>query len=259
MPNRMKYTEDMFLNKKFGRLFITGPVEKVMNSKGFVSKRIVYADCDCGKKHVPVNVIGLMRGEVKSCGCLGKENLNKLGEGRHNGTIQSSGNTKHGDSKNYSEYHRLYMTWQNMRSRCKYESCDNYKWYGGRGIKVCEEWDNSYEAFKTWALSHGWSPELEIDRINSDGNYEPSNCRWITHYDQVNNQSRNIPVTLYGTTMNISQWADCIGFNASSARARISKGSSPEDVVNSYINPNAEIQKPFIFINMDEVRNKYGY
>lgn len=248
MPNRMKYTEDMFLNKKFERLYITGPVEYVDNGKGGMSKRIVYADCDCGRKHVPVDVLALMRGEKKSCGCLGKENLKKLGEGRHNGTIKSSGNTRHGDSKG-GEYKQLYSSWSNMRNRCKYESCANYQWYGGRGITVCKEWDTSYENFKEWALANGWAPGLEIDRIDNDKNYEPSNCRWATRKEQTNNARSNVKANVYGMEMNISQWGEYLNVDPGTIRQRIYRGATPEDAVNRSINENTGVVKPFIYVN----------
>lgn len=75
---------------------------------------------------------------------------------------------------------RAYRIWQNMKRRCTNKNDHAYYCYGGRGITICEEWLNSSEAFMDWAYSHGYADDLEIDRIDPDGNYEPSNCRWIT-------------------------------------------------------------------------------
>jgi len=86
---------------------------------------------------------------------------------------------KHGDAK-AGKISRLFITWVNMRRRCSNPNVHNWTSYGGKGIRVCTEWESNYTAFKSWALSHGYTDELTIDRINPDGNYDPSNCRWIT-------------------------------------------------------------------------------
>ncbi len=75
-----------------------------------------------------------------------------------------------------------------MIDRCSKPNCRAYKWYGARGIKVCEKWVNSFEAFRDWAISHGYCAGLEIDRIDNDGNYEPDNCRWVTHKENMQNR-----------------------------------------------------------------------
>ena len=75
---------------------------------------------------------------------------------------------------------RLYSIWGHMKQRCNNPKSHNFKYYGGRGIKVCEEWSNSFEAFYGWANSNGYADDLEIDRVEGTGNYEPSNCRWVT-------------------------------------------------------------------------------
>lgn len=82
---------------------------------------------------------------------------------------------------------RLYRAWKNMRSRCRHKSRHDYSSYGGRGIAVCDEWSQSYSAFRDWAHANGYEDSLELDRIDVNGNYEPSNCRWATRSQQMAN------------------------------------------------------------------------
>lgn len=110
---------------------------------------------------------------------------------------------KHGDTN--SEYSYLYSRYRNMIARCYNPNSTEYHNYGGRGIKICDEWlehNNGYSNFKSWAISAGCSPELSIDRINNDGNYEPSNCRWVTNQVQANNKRTNI----YYGDKNVEDW-----------------------------------------------------
>ena len=126
--------------------------------------------CDCGNT---VSVRGNILGKnTKSCGCLKKEQ-DKKNLGRYT-TGQS--------------HSKLACIWYHMRSRCNNERDTNYKRYGARGISVCKEWDEDFLAFKEWADKNGYEEGLTIDRIDSNGNYEPSNCRWLTLSKQQNNK-----------------------------------------------------------------------
>jgi len=153
--------------KKISRLLVVRDTGK-RSSNGFI---VWLCRCDCGN-FAEVRADCLKKGSTRSCGCLrkeiAKENMRKLGINRY----------KHGDSKI-----RIYRIWCHILSRCLNPKHKKYRYYGGRGIKVCPEWRNDYLAFKHWALANGYKENLTIDRINNDGNYGPNNCQWLTKSD----------------------------------------------------------------------------
>ena len=134
-----------------------------------------------------------------------------------------------------SKRSRLNDIFRNMKRRCYDEKCKCYKYYGGKGVKICEEWLNServskednttkgYLAFKSWALANGYKNDLTIDRIDYNGNYEPSNCRWVTMKNQCNNRSSNYLITYKGETKNLSLWCDELGLDYYRIRDRLQK------------------------------------
>jgi hypothetical protein len=111
-----------------------------------------------------------------------------------------------------------------MKARCNYIKSISYPNYGGKGIKVCKEWAESYVAFRDWSISHEYADDLTIDRIDSNGNYEPSNCRWTTQYEQNRNRSVNIYATINGETRIIADWCKEFGLNISTVYSRIYHG-----------------------------------
>ena len=107
--------------------------------------------------------------------------------------------------------HPLYSVWANIKTRCFNRNNSHYERWGGRGITMCNEWKNSFKAFYNWAMSNGYQEGLTIDRIDNDGNYEPSNCRWVTVKIQ-NSNKRNVKfITYNGETKLLGEWAQILG------------------------------------------------
>ena len=123
----------------------------------------------------------------------------------------------------------LYSIWCAMKRRCNCPSDKRYKRYGGRGIKVCEEWKD-FANFRDWSVAHGYKPELTIDRVDNNGNYCPDNCRWVTRAVQNRNYSRNHLITYQGKTMCIADWEEETGINRGTILWRISHGKPLEEV-----------------------------
>lgn len=177
---------------RFGKLTVIG-----VEHKGNDRKWYYKCKCDCGNTTV-VRSNALTTGNTKSCGCS---------KGNH-GT--------HKKSKN-----RLYHIWIGMRERCNNKKNNAYDRYGGRGIVVCDEWQDNYLEFEKWALSNGYADNLSIDRINVNGNYSPSNCRWATAQEQADNKRSNILITIGKITHNLQQWCDIYNITRSTVNTRV--------------------------------------
>jgi hypothetical protein len=143
------------IGKKIGNLFI---LEYIVNKKKYKCQ------CNCGN-FTYVRRDKLVNKNTKSCGCSRKKIM--------------------GLSKT-----RLYCIWNHMKKRCFSKKAINYKYYGGRGIIVCDEWRSNFVSFYNWAMTNGYRDNLSIDRINNDGNYKPDNCRWATRSEQERNKNR---------------------------------------------------------------------
>lgn len=123
---------------------------------------------------------------------------------------------------------RLYRIWANIKTRCTNENDPHYERYGGRGITVCDEWKNDFKAFYDWSMSNGYADDLTIDRINNNGNYEPSNCRWVTIKEQNQNERNVVLITYDGETHNVTEWAQILRLGHDTIRQRYRKGWTPE-------------------------------
>lgn len=163
--------------------------------------------CDCGNICV-IERNSLRSGNTSSCGCIRKEMLTK--RNKETGSL-------HGDS---IKYKRLCNIWRAMLNRCEKINNKNYDLYGGRGIKVCDEW-HKLETFRDWSLNNGYQDNLTIDRIDGNGNYEPSNCRWTTMVIQANNKSNNKYITYQGRTQSLADWYKELNLDYFRTKARL--------------------------------------
>jgi len=130
-------------------------------------------------------------------------------------------------------YSRLYHIYHSIKQRCYYPKAISYKRYGEKGIVMCDEWKNDFMSFYNWAIANGYSDNLTIDRINSNGNYEPSNCRWVTYKQQANNKSSNVFLSLNGIVHTIAEWSDVTGIPKSVIQYRKYKKWSDEKALNT--------------------------
>lgn len=166
--------------------------------------------CDCGAERV-MNSQTLTDGQSMSCGCLQREAVSKA-------------NKTHGGS-----YTKLYKQWTAMKGRCQNPNDKQFHLYGGRGIFVCKEWSDSFEAF---ALYVGEKPPgMSLDRINNNDGYYPGNVRWATASQQLSNTRRSVRLTCRGKTMSMREWADELGMRYNTLRQRKINGWSDEAAI----------------------------
>lgn len=119
---------------------------------------------------------------------------------------------------------RLYRIFDHMKQRCYNKHNTRYKDYGGRGIEVCNEWCNNFQVFSDWSMSNGYKEDLTIDRIDVNGNYEPSNCRWVDNVTQQNNKRNSVYLTYNGKSQTMAQWSRELGINRHTLNKRHQRG-----------------------------------
>lgn len=155
----------VLLTGTFGRLTATPGYQLLPRPDGRNRVHQLFA-CECGE-NVWVVPHRVRSGNTNSCGCLHRERA-------------ADANRTHGESHGV----RLYRIWKAINRRCRVPEASNYKWYGGRGISLCDGW-RTYSVFRDWALDNGYDDDLEIDRVDNDGDYEPTNCQWISKVENV--------------------------------------------------------------------------
>lgn len=189
--------------QKFGKLTILSRCKEPDK----YGQKLYKCKCDCGNiTYVRGN--RLERGETRSCGCL-----KYLGNA-----------TTHGMSRT-----ALYSRYTSIKSRCYNKHDQAYTNYGARGIVVCDEWKHSFETFYNWAMENGYKEGLTIDRIDHDGNYEPSNCRWVDMKTQQNNKRNNVYLTYNEKTQTAKQWSEELDIKHYLILQRHSRGWTDEE------------------------------
>ena len=181
-------------NQKFGYLTALYIDENRVNTK----HTYWICECVCGKKR-SLQTHQLTTGKVTSCGC---QNLRKK------------------KSNIIAHNHRLYNLYNSMLGRCYNPKCINYKYYGAKGISVCDEWKNSFETFVVWANQNGYNDTLSIDRIDNSKGYNPENCRWVEMREQYINKKYTALYTHNGITLTMKEWCDVLDFSYVLAKTR---------------------------------------
>ena len=167
--------------------------------------------CKCGKDFYSTGS-AIKSGRTKSCGCFQIQQVKKS-------------NSTHEGSKT-----PLYKVWRTMKTRCENPNSEKFTRYGGRGIKVCSEWQD-FTVFRDWAIENGYSDELSIDRRDNDGDYKPSNCRWVTMKVQARNTSSNRWIELHGVKKTLAEWSELTGLKRKTISGRLDRGWSDEDAL----------------------------
>lgn len=203
---------DNLIGKTFCKLTV---LEVITPNKG---RKKLKCKCDCGNITFlyPYQVVS-SKNNVKSCGCL-----------KHDTPY----NATHKLSKE-----RLYHVWETIRLRCNNPKNKKYYMYGARGIKVCDEWFNDFLTFREWAIKSGYKQGvgLSIDRINNNGNYEPSNCRWVDRKTQQRNTRRNRFITFNGKTQTLIDWCEELNLPYKTINSRLLSGWTIERAFNEPI------------------------
>lgn len=188
--------------QKYNFLTAIRPIKKTKN------RQIIWeCICDCGNKTMST-ITSLKNGRKKSCGCI-KHKFGHIGYNKKHNMCQT----------------KIYKTWERIRKRCR-ENYHERKYYFDKSICVCKEWDNLEDGFLNflrWSLNNGYKENLTIDRIDSNGNYCPENCRWVDKYTQANNKTNNHKLLYNGIEHGISEWARIIGIPRECLKDRITK------------------------------------
>lgn len=208
------------IGDSFGALTVLDSNEERRASGGL--KRMHRCTCQCGR------VVNVERYNLTSGNTLRCTECAKNARGEKHKTHGHSISRKEIDPEGY----RVYTVWQAMKRRCNNPKESHYARYGGRGIKVCAEWENSYETFLA-DIGMPPSAEYQIDRIDNDGNYCKENCRWVTRTENARNKSNNSAITAFGETLTLSAWSEKTGLKRELIAARLRRGIDPEKALSA--------------------------
>lgn len=204
---------------RYGRLVIIKEVEP-RSHKAYKERRVL-CQCDCGNINI-VSFHQLRAGRISSCGCYRKEFMSDIGKGR----------SKYDKDKTAS---KLYSIWRGMKCRCNTKSSGSYNRYGAKEVTICKEWNEDFTSFYNWSISNGYVEGLTIDRIDYNGIYEPSNCRWVDYTTQANNRSTNVRVEYNGENHTLTEWGRILNINRSTLYYRRKKGWNDEKILSTPI------------------------
>jgi hypothetical protein len=188
----------MKIGERFGKLMVLD----VLGGRKSLFK------CDCGNEKM-IHRYDVLKGKTTSCGCLRKEKQNA---------------EKHGLSN-----HKTYVIFKEMKQRCYNPKNKDYKNYGLRDIKICDEWLSNFLNFYNWSIDNGWQDGKSIDRIDNDKGYYPENCRWVDMKIQANNHRRNSIIKYRGEERTLQEWSDLIGIDRNTIKTRLNLGWTVED------------------------------
>lgn len=201
-------TSNIAMGSRFERLTVTGSSIRT----GFVA-----CTCDCGSTK-EIRARNLIKGVTRSCGCLHREQI-------------AMRRRTHGATETLT-----WKRWRSMLARCTMPNTKSYPRYGGRGIKVCDLWLKSFDAFLA-DLGECPGPEYTLERDNYDGAYEPNNCRWATRKEQNRNSSRNRVIEFDGQSKCLTEWAEATGINVRTIMTRLNKGWAVEKALTMTVRP----------------------
>lgn len=183
-----------------GKIFNNFTILKRLDNSKDGHKRYL-CKCNCGNECI-VEGRFLRSGKRKKCPSCAMKDVNK----------------KHG-----LKYTRIYNIWSGIKSRCLNKNNKDYKRYGGRGIKICDEWKNDVNKFKEWAMLSGYKDNLTIDRIDNNYDYCPENCRWVDNIIQQRNKRNNVLVKYNGSVMTAAECSKYIGISSGAMANRIKR------------------------------------
>jgi hypothetical protein len=215
-----------FIGQTFGKLTVTE-----VSGKSIRHETLYTCVCECGTEKTGVRKFNLTSGRIKSCGCAPR--TSSIGEG---------------------EYHsNLHLRYNTIKTRCYQPSHTSYRYYGGKGIKVCDEWRHDYPAFAKWARANGFKEGLQIDRIDNNGDYSPENCRWVSVKQQANNKTSNVFITWRDETMTATQWAEDARTTVcySTILRRAAKGETGDQIFGDSSLRKGDGRKPSVFVEIN--------